>query len=123
MNPIQAPLIEKQSLTVTNTDVEGTTKVTFIKPLRLLNEKVVLGVFLSVLTCMLFPLVCSWSKRLVIRFFFQVCDLVEATHFEVGNCDGSTNISKKLDGKFGMYFLNRKIKYMYHPATTTFKAL
>lgn len=81
--------------------------------MRLAKERVGLGVVISLATAMLFALACSWSKRLTKRFFFHQCELGDATHLWILNEDRTYDIVKKRTRSSQIYFINRKLKYIY----------
>ncbi|CAD8190017.1 unnamed protein product [Paramecium pentaurelia] len=116
-------LSKEQNAVVVDCEIEGTTKITYIEPIRLQKRRIVLGVFLSVITSFLFTLACSWSKKLVRQFFFKESQLDKATHIWITNNDNSNNISKLENKQNQIYFINRKLKYIYNSAMNTFKAL
>ncbi|CAD8208856.1 unnamed protein product [Paramecium octaurelia] len=116
-------LPKAESAVVVDSEIEGTTKITNIEPIRLQKRRIVLGVFLSVITSFLFTLACSWSKKLVRKFFFKESQLEKATHMWITNNDNSNNISKLVTKQNQVYFINRKLKYIYDSAMNTFKAL
>lgn len=56
-------------------------------------------------------------------FFFKDSQLEKATHLWVNNNDSSFNIVKLKRSNNQLYFINRKLKYMYNSAMNQFKAL
>ncbi|CAK64447.1 unnamed protein product (macronuclear) [Paramecium tetraurelia] len=116
-------LSKAQNPVVVDSEIEGTTKITYIEPIRLQKRRVVLGVLLSVITSFLFTLACSWSKKLVRKFFFKESQMEMATHMWIINNDNSNNISKLMNKQNEIYFINRKLNYIYNTSMNAFKAL
>lgn len=75
-------------------DVEGSTKISTIEPIRIQKRMVLFGVFLTIVTSFFFALACSWSKRLTRYFFFNKAQIERATHMWVVNSDSTYNIVK-----------------------------
>lgn len=128
MDNSSSPLLNKNQAisipNIINSDVEGTTKIESITPIKLIRLRIVLSVFLSLLTVFLFPLACRWSKSLTRKFFFANSNISEATHFWVKNSDSTFNICKKqIFDQTITYFLNRKLKYIYYEQFSAFKPL
>jgi hypothetical protein len=62
----------------------------------------------------MFPLACSWSKKLTKVFFFRRVNIGSATHFWVVNDDYTYNICVKKIVRQSLYLMNRKLKYVYN---------
>lgn len=54
---------------------------------------------LSIFTSFIFALACSWSKKLVRKFFFKSEILEKATHMWIENNDSTNTIAKLLRNK------------------------
>ena len=113
---------------INNSEAEGECKVKSIECLYLGKLKLILFIFLSIISAGIYCLLVKWFLSLRKFALYTDCELNEATHFLVTGTDGSITIEERKeltmeDASTTTYFYNNLMKYVYNSELKSFKSL
>ena len=113
---------------IINSEAEGECKVKSIECLYFSYGKLILFIFLSIITVGIWSLFVKWFLSLRKASLYSECKFSEATHFLVTGTDGIKTIEDRQeiimeDGKVFTFFWYQLMKYVYYPEQKSFKSL
>ena len=111
---------------IINTEVEGECRIRSLSPIRLHPQKLILFVFLTLISAGTLALFAKWFIKLQRLLLYTPSSLQEATHLFIQNNDDTSAIVK-LEKQPEIpsnpyFFINRHLKYIFDTSNTAFQA-